>query len=258
MSLTQRVKQGFLRLPLMKKAILLASAGLMVSTVMPWYDHRNSFGIGDTYLGIQGPLFIVGALVLACGAVTFFNMLFPLMGRNFFSLKKRGGTMSLVLGAQALLLTLIANVIFYHPEFSNTVSTKATRFGMVVAFASIGVMILAGYLVRRKEGSEEDDVEDILSEATPVTPAYSTPVTPSPTPNYSVPVSSTPAASVSRPAYSGGSSVDPLTLDPRTRYKMMRSQTRYSQNAQSNLWGGGTGSAFSRANRVESDSDSDY
>ena len=63
MSLTQRVKQGFLRLPMVKKAILLASGVLMLSVVLPWYDNRNSFGVGETYLGIQGPLFLVGVLV---------------------------------------------------------------------------------------------------------------------------------------------------------------------------------------------------
>ena len=88
MSLTQRVKQGFLRLPLMKKAILTGSAALVVSTVLPWYDLRNSFGVGATYLGIQGPLFVIGLLVLGCGLVSFFNMFFPLMGRQFFNLRK--------------------------------------------------------------------------------------------------------------------------------------------------------------------------
>ncbi len=245
MSLTQRVKQGFLRLPLMKKAILVSSAGLMLSTVMPWYDQRNSFGIGDTYLGIQGPLFVIGALVLVCGAVSFFNILFPLMGRGFFNLKKRGGSTSLFLGAQSFVFLLISNTIFYNPDFGSAVSSKTTRFGMVLAFVSIGTMIVSGWLIRRKEGDDENDIEDILSEVEPVD-TYSVPVVSSSMPTYTTPTQqSRPVAPVS--------SVDPLTLDARTRYKMMQSQGRYSSSAQTNLWGGGKGSAFSRPGQGEDD-----
>ncbi|OGJ43563.1 hypothetical protein A2974_02150 [Candidatus Peregrinibacteria bacterium RIFCSPLOWO2_01_FULL_48_20] len=235
MSLTQRVKQGFLRLPLMKKAILTGSAALAVSTVLPWYDLRNSFGVGATYLGIQGPLFVIGLLVLGCGLVSFFNMFFPLMGRQFFNLRKRGGSTAMTLGGQALLLLLVANSIFYHPDFGAAVSSKATRFGMVLAFASIGLMIIAGWMARRKEDEENDNVEDVLEAAAPVTPVS--------TPSYSVPVTGMAA----RPT------VDPLTLDARTRYKMMRSQGRYSSNAQNNLWGSGAGSAFGRAGSASDD-----
>ena len=241
MSLTQRVKQGFLRLPLMKKAILTGSAALAVSTVLPWYDLRNSFGVGATYLGIQGPLFVIGLLVLGCGLVSFFNMFFPLMGRQFFNLRKRGGSTAMILGGQALLLLLVANSVFYHPDFGAAVSSKATRFGMVLAFASIGMMIIAGWVARRKEDEEDDKEEDILEEVTPV-PTYSVP-------SYSAPVSSIP----SRPTYGANQSVDPLTLDARTRYKMMRSQGRYSSNAQNNLWGSGAGSAFGRAGSASDD-----
>lgn len=258
MSLTQRVKQGFLRLPLMKKAILVSGAGLMLSTVMPWYDTRNSFGIGETYLGIQGPLFVIGALVLVCGAVSFSNIFFSLMGRKFFNLKKRGGTTSLILGAQSLLFVLMGNVIFYNPEFGTDVGSKTTRFGMVVAFVSIGTMIIAGWLARKKENEEEDDVEDIMSDVMPVEapvshamPSYSVPISSTPvTPSYQMPAR--PASAYQQSSFTtpvapvAPAGVDPLTLDARTRYKMMQSQGRYSSNAKTNLWGSGRGSAFSR------------
>ncbi len=233
----------------MKKVILTSSAALMVSTVMPWYDLRNSFGVGDTYLGIQGPLFVIGFLVLGCAVVSFFNMFFPLMGRQFFNLRKRGGSTAMLLGGQALLLLLVANSIFYHPDFGASVSSKATRFGMVIAFASIGMMIIAGWIARRKESEEgeaQTAAEDILEETTPVI-------------QVSVPTYNAPTYPVtSRPTYGASQSVDPLTLDPRARYKMLRSQGRYSTSAQGNLWGSGAGSAFGRTNGVADDnSDND-
>ena len=132
---------------------------------------------------------------------------------------------------------------FYHPDFGASVSSKATRFGMVIAFASIGMMIIAGWIARRKESEEEAQTaaEDILEETTPVI-------------QVSVPTYNAPTYPVtSRPTYGASQSVDPLTLDPRARYKMLRSQGRYSTSAQGNLWGSGAGSAFGRTNGVADD-----
>lgn len=262
MSLTQRLKQGFLRLPPMKKVILISSFTLCVSTVLPWYDQRNNFGVGDTFLGIQGPLFAVGLVVLGCGAVSFFNMFLPLMGRNFFDLKRKSGSLALSLGTQALLLLLVANSIFFHPEFASTINSKATRFGMMTAFFSIGALMIAGWWVNRKEKAvaagggeerEDDGFEDTY--VAPVRASEEVPVETASRPLYTQPSFNTVQE---RPAYSqpvqqAATPVDPLTLDAKTRYKMLKSQGHYSPNARNNLWGSGSGSAFGRPTRVEDD-----
>lgn len=226
---------------------MLGSAGLMISTILPWYDQRNSFGIGETYLGIQGPLFAIGAVLLLCGAVSFFNLFFPLMGRNFFNLKKRGGSISLLLAGQAFLMLIIANSIFYHPNFGLSVSSKTSRFGMIVAFVSIGVMAIAGWWTRRTESEDEDNVEDIMQNQEPVrvvTPTYNAQT-------YTVPTYSAPVTPNNN---SADDSVDPLTLDAKTRYKMMRSQGQhYSPSARNNFWGSQNGSGLSHLNKVEDD-----
>lgn len=267
MSLSQRIKQGFLRQPFVKKAILVASAGLMLSSVLPWYDNRNSFGVGDTFLGIQSPLFLVGYLVLGFGLISFLNMFLPLMGRKFFGLKKKGGITAVILGLQALFAIAIANSVFYHPSFGANISHKATRFGMLVAFGSIGVMIIAGWVAHKKElAGKYDDIDDVFTNPEPAKPVTS--FTPKPAPN----LSSTPRATYSTPSVSsstptprpaprptpepysgGGAGVDPLTLDAKTRYKMMQSQQRYSSGARNNLWGSGNGSAYSQPSTVHSE-----
>jgi hypothetical protein len=128
---------------------------------------------------------------------------------------------------------------------------------MVAAFFSIGSMLIAGWWTRRKDRAGigdpeefEDDVEDFVRpvvrdepvevEQTYQTPSYSTP-------SYSRPV--TPAA----PAAPTQANVDPLTLDARTRYKMMKSQSRFSSSARNNLWGGGHGSAYGARREEERD-----
>jgi hypothetical protein len=217
----------------MKKVILVSSFTLCVSTVMPWYDQRNNFGVGDTYLGLQGPLFMIGIVMLLCGAASFFNMFLPLFGKNFFDLKRRTGSVALIMGTQALLLLLVANSIFLHPAFAATVNNKTTRFGMAVAFFSVGAMMISGWWTRRKDraGVVEEQEEEVEEFMEPVrTPSY--------------PVNDVPVQSNYEQARPVTPTVDPLTLDARTRYRLMKSQGRFSSTARNNLWGGGAGSAY--------------
>ena len=242
MSLTQRMKQGFLRLPLRKQVVLLASAGLMISPLMPWYDERNSFGVGDSYLGLQGPFFLIGFMVMGLGAISFFNMFLPLLGKHFFNLKKRGGILSVILGLQSVLLMVVANSVFFHPDFGVNLSTKSTRFGMTFAFITAGFMMVAGWFSRAKEEevneivSLEEDVQEVEIQedrpfAGPSAVSY----------EQARPVQT----SFSQPAPTATPSVDPLTLDPKARYKLMQARLRsqggsvhYGSNNASNFWGG--------------------
>lgn len=262
MSISRRIKQGFLRLPVSRKAILLSSGLLMVSAFLPWYDHRNAAGIGDTFLGIQGPLFLVGVLVAVFGAITFFNLFLPLMGKNFFKLRRKSGVVSMLLGAQAMFLLLIANSVFYHPEFGSSVAQKSTRFGMVVAFASLFVMVMAGWQANRKEknGDFEDLDEMVIHEPEEAPVATAEPVyhaAPQQT-VHAEPVRSyhaEPARDFSNHSYTAQrmrqsvseestttpqntQGVDPLTMSAKERYKMMRQRQRMSDAAKGNLWQG--------------------
>lgn len=219
----------------------------MVSPLLPWYDNRNSFGIGDSFLGIQGPLFLVGYLVMAFGAISFFNLFFPLMGKNFFQLKRKSGATAMILGAQSLFLLVVSSSVFYHPSFGTNVSHKGTRFGMILAFASIAVMLLAGYMTHRREKNGEMEDEEVMvnpvAEEQPYTqeqpnygqerPAYS-----QERPSYQSPQPAVQSSSEREDLY-GNYQGDPLELDAKTRYKMLKAQQRRaSQGSQTNLWGG--------------------
>ena len=252
MSLTQRMKQGFLRLPLRKQVVLLASAGLMISPLMPWFDERNSFGVGGSTLGIQGPFFLIGFMVMGLGAVSFFNLFLPLLGKHFFNLKKKGGITSVLLGFQSILLMVVANSIFFHPDFGVNLSTKSTRFGMSTAFITAGIMMVAGWFSRSKDEIVEEEVgfEDEVKE---IVVQEDRPYAGPSAVNYEQerPVSSPVQTSFSQPVAQATPSVDPLTLDPKARYKLMQARLRsqggsgsvhYGSSTPSNFWGGRTGS----------------
>lgn len=236
MALSDRIKQGFLRLPGPEKAILLASFTLAISPVLPWYDDSNAFGDGTQFLGIQGPLYLIGWIVLGLGALSFLGSFIPLTGAKFFDMNRRRGASAILVAAQALLLAVLANSIFYHPEYGVNVNHKATSFGILVCFASVGVLLMAGYLSYRdtKRGlvEEIDDYEEEAYEPEPE-PLYVPQQVHHAPRSYSEPE---PAPTEPEP-YTAGAGVDPLTLSPKERYKMMQRQSRLSQGARENLWG---------------------
>lgn len=240
MSITKRVQQGFLRLPFAKKTILISSALLMISPVLPWYDNRNSVGVGESFIGLKGPLFLVGVFCLSFGAISFFNLFLPLLGKNFFKLRRKAGAVSAILGMQCLFLLIIANSVFFHPSFGLTGASKGTRFGMIAAFFATALMLIGGWLAHRKEkNGEEDEMEEVMTHATPVQQPFTRPVQT---------VQSVPSSAVQNPApirraepvqdVPSAFTGDPLTLDAKTRYKLMRARQRQSQAAKDNLWGG--------------------
>ena len=114
--------------------------------------------------------------------------------------------------------------------------------------------MISGWWVRRKEkaggGAEEgeDDMEDVAP--APVR-AFVEQEQPGlrPVQTASRPLYTEPTYAQDRPA--PAAPVDPLTLDAKTRYKMLQSQGRYSSTARNNLWGSGSGSAYGRVNRED-------
>lgn len=150
MSLNQRIKQGYLRLPASEKAILIGSGLTMLSALLPWYDSMNGYSV-KTYIGTQGPMFLIGALVFLSGGYSFLKIFIPLTGRESFQKNVKNGKITLILGVQVLLLLIIANSIFFHPDFGISVTHKATRFGMMAAFLGSFTMILGAYFSSKKD-----------------------------------------------------------------------------------------------------------
>ncbi len=269
MSATQRVKQGFLRLPTAKKCLLIASFTLAISALLPWYDNRNTFGSGESYLGIQGPLFMVGFLVLGLGLTNFLNMFLPLLGRNFSKLKRNSGLLSIILGAESALLLLVGNTVFLHPEFGVNPNYKSTGFGMTIAFFSVGVLIIGGWWTRKceangKYGNSNDQLSvpekemSFMNAKTIPTEEnvdiYSSQYTEQPLHSYTPEQKSQHDAINPTVSVQSNSETQPYTdpatktpnsnafdgrvLDAKARYKLMKQRQRQSAHAKNNLWGG--------------------
>lgn len=134
-----------------RKWLFASAVILALSTVMPWYKDLDAFGAGDLYLGVTGPLFLIGLMVLASAILVGAWIVLPTTGRRLPSLPVKEGAFYTFLGVQDLLLLLVANSVFFHPKFGVNITLKSTEFGMIAAFAGVLLMIWSGYRLYRKE-----------------------------------------------------------------------------------------------------------
>lgn len=160
MSLTERIKQGYLRLSGHEKAILIGSGLVMLSPLLPWYDSMKGY-IPETIIGVSGPLFLLGIFTMIFGALTFFQLFLPMIGK---SLAKRDiGQLSNFCGFQAILMLIISNSVFFSPDYGVSISNKGTRFGMFFAFIGAVLMIFGAYFAK-KRARKTDFTTHTLSE----------------------------------------------------------------------------------------------
>ncbi|MBT7483667.1 hypothetical protein HN748_00680 [Candidatus Peregrinibacteria bacterium] len=148
---SRRLKTSLSRLDVTRKWILISSAILALSAILPWYEDLDAFGAGDLYLGITGPLFLVGLMVLASAVFIGSWILLPLRGKRLPDIPVKEGALYTFLGIQNLLLLLVANSVFFHPKFGVNITLKDTRFGMILAFVGVIAIIWSGYQLYRKE-----------------------------------------------------------------------------------------------------------
>lgn len=146
------------RLDVNRKWLLFSVVLVAISVVLPWYEDVDAFGAGDLYLGITGPLFLVGLMVLAGALLVGYWILAPAMGKRVPSLPVKEGALFAFLGIQDLLLLLVANSVFFHPKFGVNITLKNTKFGMILAVIGSVLLAYSGYKLYRREAQHNREI----------------------------------------------------------------------------------------------------
>ncbi len=145
------IKYAFSRLSRTKKVVMIMSSLAALSCLLPWYNDSSVYGIGDMYLGVTGPLFLVGFFIMALSGFVAMYIGMPMLGKKFIKLPIKGSLISMIAGVQSLFLLLIANSVFYHSKFGISITHKSPGFGMTVALLSVIGLILGSYFWFKEE-----------------------------------------------------------------------------------------------------------
>jgi len=139
-------------LPLKEKLILIGSFVTFISVFFPWYADMDKFQTGDMFLGITGPLYLTGLIVLLSSGASFLFIMMKLKGKIFRDLPIKEYQLHMLFGGIALLMLVIANSVFFHSKFGTNLTEKSMGIGMIMSF--MGLLITAfgsALMIKSKE-----------------------------------------------------------------------------------------------------------
>lgn len=141
-------------LPLVKKAVLLGSFLMAISVFMPWYTDLDKFRIGETFLGISGPMYLAGFLVFVAGGASFGILMLYLLEKPLPKLPVKDVQIHIFGSILSFFMLILTASVYFHPKFGVNLTDKSMGIGMILAFIGSGIVLLAGILsLRSKEVS---------------------------------------------------------------------------------------------------------
>ena len=78
-------KRRLKALDVTKKLVLVGSAIAVVSVFLPWYKDIDKFRTGDMFLGISGPLYLAGLIVLLTAGASLGIIMLKLLEKPYLT-----------------------------------------------------------------------------------------------------------------------------------------------------------------------------
>lgn len=183
------LKDGLKGLDTNSKLVLGGSLAMVISVFLPWYSDLDKFNTGSTFLGITGPLYLAGLLVMLSG---FFSMAFiviEILEKPVPKLPLSQKHLNIALSSLSLLMVVMSMSVYFHAKFGINLTNKSAGIGMVIA--SIGSFVVLGgslmpntkrhvlyehdehlkniiddvYIERRPQEIEHRDIRDRMNES---------------------------------------------------------------------------------------------
>lgn len=150
---TKHIKEKFLKLPLPQKLIGIGAVIALLGAFLPWYQDIDAFNTGDRFLGITGPLYLVGYIIIALSIFLIIITGFYLLGKKLPPLPMKESVLYILSGALSLFLLIIANSVYFHERFGINITSKEYGIGMMFTLIGAIAITLGGVLQYREKGT---------------------------------------------------------------------------------------------------------
>lgn len=150
---TNKIKERFLNLPLPQKLIGAGAILALVGSLLPWYHDFDAFNHGVQFLGVTGPLYLVGFIIIGLSLFSLILTGFYLLEKNLPDLPMKESLVYILSGATGLFLLLIANSVYFHNDFGTNITSKEYGMGMMVVLVGAIAVTLGGILQNRESGT---------------------------------------------------------------------------------------------------------
>lgn len=149
------------RLAVTKKFILFGSLLAIIGAFLPWYQDIDKFKTGDMFLGITGPLYLAGLIVLLAGIASFGIIMLKLLDKPVPKLPLKEEHFYVFNSALSLFMLVLTASVFFHNKFGINLIDKSMGIGMVLAFIGAG-FVLVGAIMAVKKGEVDFESEGKL------------------------------------------------------------------------------------------------
>jgi len=166
------LKHKFRQLPFYKKLALAGGFLTIIGAFLPWYQDIDKFNTGDMFLGITGPLYLAGLLVLASGATCAVIAGMKLFRKSEPKLLLSETQIYMAASGFSILMLVLALSVYFHPKFGINLTEKTAGIGIILSFVGTGLTILGAFAGLKKKEVNFDidgeikpliDVEDRIS-----------------------------------------------------------------------------------------------
>jgi hypothetical protein len=148
-----RIKDKFIKLPMPQKIIGIGAFITFISTFFPWYKDIDVYNTGDQYLGITGPLYLIGYIIIALSLFSLILTGFHFLEKKLPNLPLKESLIYLLSGAICLFLLIITNSIYFHEKFGTNILSKEYQIGMILAFIGSIAITVGGFLTYQERGT---------------------------------------------------------------------------------------------------------
>lgn len=152
------LKYKFRQLPFYKKLALAGGILMVLGAFLPWYQDIDKFKTGDMFLGITGPMYLAGLIVLADGAVCALIAGMKLFRKSEPRLPLSEIQIYVATSGLSILMLVLALSVYFHPKFGINLTEKNAGIGIIIAFVGTGLTIL-GIVAGLKKKEVDFDVE---------------------------------------------------------------------------------------------------
>ncbi len=132
-----------------EKLISSGSLLMILGAFLPWYNDLDRFNIGDVFLGVTGPLTLIGVSLIG----------FALFSLSLVFLKDRTKIFDLIPhqkvnfhffeGIFSFYLLILASSIYFNAKFGINLSQKQSGVGMFLCFIAASLLTIGGYLDKK-------------------------------------------------------------------------------------------------------------
>ncbi len=153
-----------------RKVILVGAFLVSVSVFFPWYSDIDRFRVGNTFLGVTGPLYLAGILVFIAGALSLGIIALQLLKKPLPKLPIPELKLHVLNGGISVFMVVLAASVYFHSQFGVNLADKSAGMGMFLAIIGGSGLVLGGLLSSRSSSVIfEEEEEDFEAELKPET-----------------------------------------------------------------------------------------